>query len=169
MKIFVTPNQDSPYNLMISHPAYLDITRNSGEPDDQVLTRTISRFREVNKIGDDVESHIVEDTAIPHDHNCNTSCEFFDAWEWRDSGARVNMAKARTIHMNNIRAIRDRELAAKDISFMRAVEDGNTDAQATIKAEKQSLRDIPQTFDITTGVDTPEKLKAKWPDGLPKE
>ena len=81
----------------------------------------------------------------------------------------VNMGKARTIHMNNIRVIRDRELAAKDITFMRAVEDGNADAQATIKNEKQNLRDIPQTFDITTGVDTPEQLKEKWPDGLPKE
>ena len=79
------------------------------------------------------------------------------------------MAKARTIHMNNIRAIRNRELAAKDIGFMRAVEDGNADAQTTIKNEKQTLRDIPQTFDITTGVDTPEQLKAKWPDGLPTE
>ena len=81
----------------------------------------------------------------------------------------VNMAKARVIHMDKIRVIRNRERASKDISFMRAVEDGNTDAQATIKTEKQNLRDIPQTFDITTGVDTPEKLKAKWPDGLPKE
>ena len=81
----------------------------------------------------------------------------------------VNMDKARVIQMNNIRAIRDRELAAKDITFMRAVEDGDTGAQATIKTEKQNLRDIPQTFDITTGVDTPEKLKNKWPDGLPKE
>jgi hypothetical protein len=81
----------------------------------------------------------------------------------------VNMGKARTIHMNNIRTIRNRELAAKDITFMRAVEDADTDAQATIKIEKQNLRDIPQTFDITTGVDTPEQLKAKWPDGLPKE
>ncbi len=81
----------------------------------------------------------------------------------------VNMEKARVIQMNNIRAIRDRELAAKDIAFMRAVENGDTDAQATIKTEKQNLRDIPQTFDITTGVDTPEKLKDKWPDGLPKE
>ena len=81
----------------------------------------------------------------------------------------VNMAKARVIHMDKIRVIRNRELGAKDITFMRAVEDGNADAQATIKTEKQNLRDIPQTFDITTGVDTPEKLKAKWPDGLPKE
>ena len=81
----------------------------------------------------------------------------------------VNMAKARTIHMNNIRVVRNRELAAKDITFMRAVEDADPDAQARIKTEKQNLRDIPQTFDITTGVDTPEQLKAKWPDGLPTE
>ena len=77
----------------------------------------------------------------------------------------VNMAKARVIHMDKIRVIRNRELAAKDITFMRAVEDGNADAQATIKTEKQNLRDIPQTYDITTGVDTPEK----WPAGLPTE
>ena len=79
----------------------------------------------------------------------------------------VDMPKARTIHMDVIRAERNKELAAKDITFMRSVEDGDTDAQATIKAEKQVLRDIPQTFDITTDVDTPEKLKAKWPTELP--
>ena len=88
---------------------------------------------------------------------------------WVDINFTVDMDKARTIHMNNIRAIRDRELAAKDITFMRAVEAGDTSAQSTIATEKQTLRDIPQTFDITTGIDTPEKLKAKWPDGLPTE
>ena len=77
------------------------------------------------------------------------------------------MDKARLIHMDKIRSIRNRELAAKDISFMRAVEDGNTDTQATIATEKQTLRDIPQTFDLTT--DTAEELKNKWPEGLPKE
>ena len=79
----------------------------------------------------------------------------------------VNMGKARVIHMDKIRLVRNAELAAKDITFMRAVEAGDTDAQATIATEKQTLRDIPATFDITTGVDTPEKLKAKWPTELP--
>jgi len=50
---------------------------------------------------------------------------------------------------------------------MRAVEDEDTDAQATIKAKKQELRQIPQTFDLTT--ETAEELKAKGPEGLPKE
>ena len=79
----------------------------------------------------------------------------------------VNMTKARTIHMDAIRVVRNKELAAKDITFMRAVEAGDTDAQATIGTEKQVLRDLPATFDITTDVDTPELLKAKWPTELP--
>jgi hypothetical protein len=33
--------------------------------------------------------------------------------------------------------------------------------------EQQVLRDLPATFDITTDVDTPEKLKVKWPTELP--
>ena len=79
----------------------------------------------------------------------------------------VNMDKAKVIHMDAIRAERNKELAAKDITFMRAVEDADTDAQAMIKTKKQALRDIPATFDITTDVGTPELLKAKWPTELP--
>ena len=79
----------------------------------------------------------------------------------------VNMEKARVIHMDAIRVARNAELAAKDVTFMRAVEAGDNSAQSTIATEKQVLRDIPATFDITTGVDTPEKLKAKWSTELP--
>ena len=79
----------------------------------------------------------------------------------------INMVALRNRHMDAIRVVRNAELAAKDITFMRAVEAGDTSAQATIATEKQVLRDIPATFDITTGVDTPEKLKVKWPTELP--
>jgi len=79
----------------------------------------------------------------------------------------INMTKARAIHLAEIRRVRNEELAKEDITFMRAVEDGDTDAQATIKTKKQTLRDLPATFDITTDVDTPEKLKGKWPTELP--
>ena len=79
----------------------------------------------------------------------------------------VNMDKARVIHLEEIRKVRNAELVKEDVTFMRAVEDGDTDAQATIKTKKQTLRDLPATFDITTDVDTPEKLKAKWPTELP--
>ena len=79
----------------------------------------------------------------------------------------VDMTKARAIHLAEIRRVRNEELVKEDVTFMRAVEAEDTDAQATIKTKKQTLRDIPATFDITTDVDTPEKLKAKWPTELP--
>ena len=79
----------------------------------------------------------------------------------------VNMTKARAIHLEVIRKVRNAELVKEDVTFMRAVEAGDTDTQATIATKKQTLRDIPATFDITTDVDTPEKLKARWPAELP--
>ena len=79
----------------------------------------------------------------------------------------VNMTKARTIHMDAIRVVRNAELAAKDITFMRAVEAGDAAAQSTIGTEKQVLRDLPTTFDITTDAGTPELLKGLWPTELP--
>ncbi len=78
----------------------------------------------------------------------------------------INMDKARGIQMNKIREIRNRELAKKDIEYMKALE-AEDDSHKAIAVEKQKLRDIPQTFDLTT--DTPEELKEKWPEGLPKE
>jgi hypothetical protein len=78
----------------------------------------------------------------------------------------VNMTKARAIHLAEIRRVRDAELVKKDVPFMRAVEAGDTSAQATIATEKQVLRDIPATFDLTDA-GTPELLKAKWPTELP--
>ena len=79
----------------------------------------------------------------------------------------VNMSKARAVHLAEIRRVRNAELVKEDVTFMRAVEAGDTDTQATIATKKQALRDLPATFDIPTDVDTPEKLKAKWPAELP--
>ena len=79
----------------------------------------------------------------------------------------VDMTKARAIHLAEIRRVRNEELVKEDVTFMRAIESEDTDAQATIKTKKQTLRDLPATFDITTDVDTPEKLKAMWPTELP--
>ena len=79
----------------------------------------------------------------------------------------VNMTKARAIHLEEIRRVRNEELAKEDINLMIANESGTSSEQDAVKAKKQTLRDLPATFDITTDVDTPEKLKAKWPSELP--
>ena len=53
----------------------------------------------------------------------------------------TNMTKARVVHLTEIRRVRNAELVKEDVTFMRAVEAGDTDTQATIATKKQTLRD----------------------------
>ena len=160
MKYIITPNPSAPNNLRQISLPYNSRSRTFAS-EDAMIEHVVTRSKATGLIGADAPHYVVDESALPNDHY------FFDAWEWVDGAVAVSMAKARVINMNKIRISRDAELVDKDIAFMRAIEAGDTDAQGTIRAEKQALRDIPQNFDITTGVDTPEQLKAKWPDGLP--
>ena len=54
----------------------------------------------------------------------------------------VNLTKAKDIAKNNLRTERAPVLASLDVSFMRAVESGNTSLQTAIAGQKQELRDI---------------------------
>jgi hypothetical protein len=80
---------------------------------------------------------------------------FRDAWK---PDLTVDMPKARAIHMDRIRVVRDKELARLDIEQLKG---------SDVAAQKQALRDIPQTFDLTAAT-TPDDLKALWPADLPK-
>jgi len=77
----------------------------------------------------------------------------------------IDMDKARDIHRDKVRAARNPKLAAKDVDFMRAVESGDTDTQATVAAEKQALRDAPAAAAIDAAT-TPEELKSAWDTDL---
>ena len=55
---------------------------------------------------------------------------------------RINIDKAKAIKLDLLRADRAPKLAALDLAFMRAVEQGDLLAQASIAAEKQALRDV---------------------------
>jgi len=96
---------------------------------------------------------------IPPDSN------FCAAWEWTGDSVQVNMSKARVIHMDRIRKMRDTELTALDGPYMKALEVGDTVEQQRIAGLKQKLRDIPQKYDLSV-FKTPEKLKAFWPKEL---
>ena len=160
------------------------VAYNEGENEDEVVERAWARLVEVGVHGipidhphyyieqEDLDAKIEEcggsdfRYAGKPDANGRQGGEY-GAWEMDTDGTpKVNMPKARGIQMDKIRVVRDKELAKKDIEFMKALEadDGSHTAIAT---EKQTLRDIPQTFDLTT--DTAEELKEKWPEGLPKE
>ena len=145
--------------LAICTPNYNGRTRPAGETDDEFLARLVTE-----RVPDGT-SHIVFDDADAGVTDFLAERTFRNGWAIDGSAVVVDMAKARVLHMDTIRKARNIELAAKDITFMRAVEAGDTSAQSTIATEKQTLRDIPQTFDLTT--DTPEQLKALWPSELP--
>lgn len=70
----------------------------------------------------------------------------------------IDMTKAREIKRDMIRAERAPLLAALDIEFMRAVEQGDTAKQQEIAAEKQRLRDATQAPGIDAA-QTPDELK----------
>jgi hypothetical protein len=76
---------------------------------------------------------------------------------------RINIDKAKAIKLDQLRAERAPKLAALDLAFMRAVEQGDTAKQASIAAEKQALRDVtkqPLPDDVASLKDfTPDILK----------
>jgi hypothetical protein len=87
---------------------------------------------------------------------------------WKDDGGTkpgVDMPKAQAIHMAHIRAARDKALEALDTNYMIALEKNEKIEQTEIANEKQVLRDIPATFDLTVAK-TPEELYALWPAQL---
>lgn len=149
--------------VSIQYLQYADQVQNRKENDLIALVIRKQLDRLSTKYGGVSVPHVVESDTIPPDGSAEQ--HFFVAWEWKDNAVICNMSKARAIHMDAIRIVRNAELAAKDITFMRAVEAGDMDAQARITAEKETLRDIPQTFDLRA--QTPEGLKGEWPSELP--
>ena len=91
---------------------------------------------------------------------------FRDAWEDTGTAVQVNMPKARLIHMERIRQARNAAIEALDVAYMKALEAGDTIGQDRIATEKQILRDIPQTFSLSS-YRSPATLKAAWPAPLP--
>jgi hypothetical protein len=69
----------------------------------------------------------------------------------------INLNKAKDITKDRLRAERTPLLAAQDIAFQRATEEGAD--TAAIVAEKQRLRDITQLADQATTLDQLKALK----------
>ena len=65
----------------------------------------------------------------------------------------INIDKAKAIKREQFRAARKPLLEALDVAFVRALEQGDTEAQASIAAQKQALRDV-------TKVELPDELDA---------
>ena len=74
-------------------------------------------------------------------------------------GFGIDMTKAKEIHKENIRAVREPLLSALDVEFQRALE---TSADTTsIVSKKKALRDAPANAAIDAAK-TEAELKAAW-------
>ena len=117
--------------------------------------------------------HCDESTNNDPTHGCcgRENCHdryFRDACEDDGTNVTVNMTKARAIKLAKIRASRNAELTKLDVESLIAIESGDSSEQTRVNTLKQTLRDIPATFDLD-GLGTPETLKAAWPSELPAE
>jgi len=90
---------------------------------------------------------------------------FRGAWQFNGSAVEVDMAAARDIHRDNLRAERAPRLEALDVDYMKALEDADTAAQQGIASVKQSLRNVTSDARIEAA-STPEELTALTLDVL---
>ena len=79
----------------------------------------------------------------------------------------IDINKAKEIHKDKIREVRNPLLQAKDVEYMRAQEAGNTEKVAEIVAEKQALRDATTivantNITATSVLGVTEELKQVW-------
>lgn len=107
------------------------------------------------------EYRIADDSVIPVDRI------FRDAWTDDNPTKTVDvcMNKARAIHRDRMRFARQSRLAALDVEYQRAGEEGRIVGQSVIANNKQVLRDVTKHPAIDAA-ETPEQLKEVWPEFL---
>ena len=102
-----------------------------------------------------VEYKIVNSVDIDND--------YFNAYEFdAELGAKVNIDKAKDIHLDKFRSARTPLIEKLDIDFMKAVESVNTTLQKEIASKKQALRDVTKTK-LPNNLDG---IKNTWPEIL---
>ena len=98
---------------------------------------------------------IVESVDIDND--------YFNAYEFNaELGAKVNIEKAKAIHLDKFRSARKPKLDKLDIEFMKAVEVNDEAKKSAIIAEKIALRDVT----LTPLPDDLAGIKTTWPEIL---
>ena len=108
-----------------------------------------------------INPRFIEEADVPKERG------FRNAWIADGAKIKTDMEKARAIHMDRIRAARNAELVKLDISQMTAISKSDTIEMTKIEAQKETLRDLPDTFDLTIAK-TEGELIELWPPELVK-
>jgi hypothetical protein len=112
----------------------------------------------IAKWPDASRQHVLE-TALIDPGQLPVDRTFRNAWTLDRGAVAIDMAKARAIKRDQLRAERAPRLAALDEAYLRADEVRDDAAKATIAAEKEKLRSATDDPAIDAAA-TPEELKA---------
>ena len=108
-----------------------------------------------NIVDKDGNSIAAADATIPSDRL------FRGAWTLSGSTITEDLTEAKKIFQAKIREVREPLLAAEDVVYMKALEAGDSDAQAASVATKKKLRDAPAASAITNASSI-SALKSAW-------
>lgn len=133
------------------------------EPESDYLDRLAARIKQsAPAVLDAARVADLQKTDIPNDFG------FRGALRWNGSRLFIDMAVARSIHMDRIRAARDAKLEALDREWMAAVGQNQKALAEKIEVERQRLRMLPENFDLSHAR-TPKTLASLWPKDLPRD
>ena len=133
--------------LSVVHPVINTHPRREG------ITETEAEQRAWNKLPKDaINPRWIDVAEIPTDRTFRNA--------WKDAAGRIDhdISKCREITKVRLRAERAPKLAALDIEFMRALEQGQPTEE--IVAQKQALRDITNQVDSLSDLEAMKALKA---------
>lgn len=103
---------------------------------------------------------------VPNDFvDESTDRTFRNAWKDGPGKPDVDMPKAREIHRDRLRIMRQPLLEALDVEYLKADEEGRDHDKRGITARKQALRSVTDDARIELA-ETPEALKAAVPEAL---
>ena len=106
----------------------------------------------VDKDGNQIDASTA---TVPSDRH------FRGAWSLSGSVITEDMDAAKEIFKDKIREVRGPLLEAEDVVYMKALEAGDSDAQAASVTAKNALRNAPAASAITDAADI-AALKAAW-------
>ena len=106
----------------------------------------------VDKDGNQVDASTV---TVPSDRH------FRGAWSLSGNVISEDLDAAKVIFKDKIREVRGPLLDAEDVVYMKALEAGDSDAQAASVTKKNALRNAPAASAISSASDI-AALKAAW-------
>ena len=108
-----------------------------------------------NIVDKDGNSISASDATVPSDRH------FRGAWSLSGKTISEDLAVAKTIFKDKVREARTPLLAAEDVVYMKALEAGDSSAQAASVTKKTNLRNAPAASAITNASSI-SALKAAW-------